>query len=115
MIKGEALGKGNQGWKVTNKICVTGCTAKDTVWDSPPYCSESEASPATGLTGGTASRKTDCSQTVRERLIAKAELYENEGNQIPTFQTIEPGNTMVTLHHANKKTQGLDNQRSDHL
>lgn len=60
---------------------------------------------ANALAEGTASQKTDCSQTIHEDLIAKAELYENEGNQILTFQIIEPGNTMVTLHHANKKTR----------
>lgn len=70
--------------------------------DSPPCCSDSEASPATGLTGGTASQKTDFSQTIPECLIAKAELYENEGNQILTFQTIEPGNTIVTLHQIDR-------------
>jgi len=77
------------------------------MWGPPPYCSDSEASPTTELTRDAASQKTDCSHTVHKHLIAKAELHENEGNQILTFQTIKPGNTMATHHHANKKNPRL--------
>lgn len=73
--------------------------------EAPLRTAQTQGPALPGLTGGTASQATDCTQGSHKHLIAKVQLHQNEGNQIVTFQIIKPGNTMVTLHHANKKTR----------